>query len=244
VTEPMAGAAASAGSWAYPDAPPAGRSEDQVTPLARPNPIPALSTTTSDGPDPQPSSPTWTADATKRAPAPAGRPQSNDILIRLDDRVAGLGAQMSSALELLDATVHRVAELARLRTRDSDLIDRLHSDNCVLRGGEVAAATAPLVMGMLTVHDQMVRLVGVDPNSDARLLDTQLMQTIELAGVRSFTSEVGEPFDTARHSGVGRVPTSEPAKDGMIARVVREGFQRADGSVVRVAEVEVNRLTR
>jgi hypothetical protein len=34
----------------------------------------------------------------------------------------------------------------------------------------------------------------------------------------------------------------DPAADGTVAATIKAGFVRADGSVVRVAEVEVHRL--
>jgi len=149
---------------------------------------------------------------------------------------------LSSKVEGLTATT---AELARLRTRDTDLISRLHDDVTKLRSGEVAAALNPLVSGMIKLHDQMVSLGALtDPASPVGMLYTQLLQAMELTcGVRPFSPARGDRFDAARHTGTRRIPTTDASADGTIADTIRAGFIRDDGSVVRVAEVEVHRLS-
>jgi hypothetical protein len=137
------------------------------------------------------------------------------------------------------------AELSRLRSRDTDLIARLHEDNTKLRNGEIASALNPVVIGMIKLHDQMVSLGALsDPASAVGMLHTQLLQIMELTcAVQPFSPVPGEPFDASRHTGTRRIPTTEASADGTVAGTSRAGFARADGSVVRVAEVEVHRLT-
>ncbi len=136
-------------------------------------------------------------------------------------------------------------ELSRLRSRDTDLIARLHQDNTKLRNGEIASALNPVVIGMIKLHDQMVSLGALaDPASAVGMLHTQLLQIMELTcAVQPFSPVPGEPFDASRHTGTRRIPTTEAFADGTVAGTIRVGFARADGSVVRVAEVEVHRLT-
>lgn len=150
--------------------------------------------------------------------------------------LAGLGSRV-------DDIATAAAELARLRSRDTDLIARLHDDVTRLRTGEVAAALSPVVTGLIKLHDQMVSLGALtDDKSPVGMLHTQLLQVLELTcGVRVFTPEAGERFDASRHAGTRRVPATGDAAEGTIARAVKAGFVRADGSVVRVAEVEVFR---
>jgi molecular chaperone GrpE (heat shock protein) len=61
--------------------------------------------------------------------------------------------------------------------------------------------------------------------------------------VKPFTPAPGERFDASRHTGARRIPTKDASADGTIASTIKAGFARADGSVVRVAEVEVHRLS-
>jgi molecular chaperone GrpE (heat shock protein) len=98
---------------------------------------------------------------------------------------------------------------------------------------------------MIKLHDQMVSLGALsDPASPVGMLHKQLLQIMELTcAVRPFTPPVGERFDASLHTGARRIPTTDASADGTIASTIRAGFVRADGSVVRVAEVEVHRLS-
>ena len=152
--------------------------------------------------------------------------------------VTELGGQVDN---LASAT----AELSRLRSRDTELIARLHDDVTKLRSGEIAAALNPVVTGMIKLHDQMVSLGALsDPASPVGMLHTQLLQIMELTcAVKPFTPAVGDRFDPTFHTGTRRRPTTDASLDGTVAAAIRAGFVRADGSVVRVAEVEVHRLS-
>jgi molecular chaperone GrpE (heat shock protein) len=159
--------------------------------------------------------------------------------------LAGILATLSSVGSRVDEVAATAAELARLRTRDTDLIARLHDDVTRLRTGEIATALNPVVAGMIKLHDQMVSLGALDDQaSPVGMLHTQLLQTMELTcAVKPFAPAPGERFDPSRHTGTRRIPTTDPSADGTIAGTIRAGFARADGSVVRVAEVEVHRLS-
>ena len=151
---------------------------------------------------------------------------------------------LSALAGRLDDLAGSVAEVARLRTRDTDLITRMHDDVTRLRTGEIAVALSPAVNGMIRLHDQMVSLGALsDPASPVGMLHTQLLQILELTcGVEPFSPARGDRFDASRHTGVRRIATTDPSADGTIASTIKTGFARADGSVVRVAEVEVHRL--
>lgn len=180
------------------------------------------------------------------APAAVAAPTADGAEVTaLHAEVADLRGQLSSLTGILEQVLAGVEEIGRLRRRDTELADRLHSDVTKLRAGEVAQAITPVVLGMLRVHDQMVSLGAAhDANSVAGLLHGQLLQSLELtAGVKPFTPTAGETFDPKIHTGVRRVPTSDPTADGTIAKTVKAGFTRADGSIVRTAEVEVHRLS-
>jgi molecular chaperone GrpE (heat shock protein) len=163
----------------------------------------------------------------------------------LDVQSAGILDALTSLGSKVDALAATTAELARLRTRDTDLISRLHDDVTKLRTGELSAALNPVVSGMIKLHDQMVSLGALaEPASPVGMLYTQLLQTMELTcGVKPFSPERGERFDASRHTGTRRIPTTDASADGTIADTIKAGFVRADGSVVRVAEVEVHRTS-
>lgn len=101
---------------------------------------------------------------------------------------------------------------------------------------------APLLRGLIRLHDQMGSLGADDPQSVAGILRKQLLQVLDVAvDVRPYTAVPGGTFDPARHLGVRRVPTDDPGRDGTIARTVRPGFVRGETTVVRPAETEVYR---
>jgi molecular chaperone GrpE (heat shock protein) len=178
---------------------------------------------------------------TQPGEAQAGEPPPAALA---ESQIAAVLAGLTSVDARMGELATASTELARLRTRDTDLIARLHDDVTRLRTGEIAAALHPVVIGMIKLHDQMVSLGALsDPASPVGMLHTQLLQTMELTcGVKSFTPAVGEQFDPVRHSGIRRIPTTDESADGTIAGTVKAGFARPDGSVVRVAEVEVHRL--
>jgi len=139
----------------------------------------------------------------------------------------------------------RLDELVRLQGRLQDHVDKLHAENRRLREGELVATTAPLLLGLAKLADQMETLAaGEAAGGSAVLLRGQLLQVLELsAGVTAFAPQEGELFDVTRQRGVRGIDTVEPGQAGRVASTLRPGFLRADGSVVRVAEVEVYRAT-
>jgi hypothetical protein len=181
-------------------------------------------------------------------PEPARTEQPTPAGPLPESELAGILTSLTALKALggrLDDIANAVAEVSRLRSRDADLIARLHEDITRLRSGEIAIALNPVVTGMIKLHDQMVSLGALDdPASPVGMLRTQLLQIMELTcAVKPFTPAPGEPFDASRHTGARRIPTTDASADGTIASTIKVGFARADGSVVRVAEVEVHRLS-
>lgn len=186
-------------------------------------------------------------------PAPAcnadARSQIDEVreeITGVRDVVTDIHTQLAVFAETtvrLTDMVDSIDELRRLRARDTELIARLHDDVTRLRAGELAAALTPVVTGMLKLYDLMVSLGAlIDPNSVPGLLRTQLLQVLDdTCGVAPFTPAVGDRFDAARHNAVRRLPTADAAADRTVANTVKAGFARADGTVVRVAHVEVHR---
>jgi hypothetical protein len=213
---------------------------------APPTPEPTAPSATT--PAPAPTTPESVAPATPTPEPPAPTPaavapeqvSSAAFEAAVDSITTGLSALGDRVGEVANAT----AEFARLRSRDAELIGRLHDDVTRLRTGEIAAALNPVVTGMIKLHDQMISLGALsDPASPVGMLHTQLLQILELTcAVKPFAPSAGEQFDASHHTGARRIVTVDPAADGTVAATIKAGFVRADGSVVRVAEVEVHRL--
>jgi molecular chaperone GrpE (heat shock protein) len=150
--------------------------------------------------------------------------------------------RLDAATRAVTELERRVEELARLRRHDADLVDRLHAENSRLRQGELTEAMAPLLRGLIRLHDQMTSLGGDDPQSVAGILRGQLLQILDVTvDVRPYTAAPGAPFDPAIHLGVRGTPTDDPGRDRTIVRTVKPGFVRGDTTVVRPAETEVYR---
>lgn len=227
------------------DAAPAGEPEPDA---ADPDPDPAEPVVAE--PDPNDpvvgAEPTPDDQAAAEPPAPAMSPEGQPV-----EPFAGFEEALTKSLAARDATIHdRLAELAasvaetnRLRARDQAHVDELHADNTRLRRGELTAAMAPLLNGLVRLADQMASMAAGDKNSIAGMLRVQLLQTLDVAAdVTEFSPADGERFDPKRMTGAGREDTTDPDQDGTVCRTVRSGFARGDGSIVRVAEVIVRRL--
>ena len=145
--------------------------------------------------------------------------------------------------ETIDGIEETIDDVAGLRHRDIDIIDRLHSEVDRLRSGELKEAMQPLIFGCIRLHDQMVALGALEqPDSAVGQLNSQLLQTLEhAAGIRPFRPEPGDNFDSTRHCGVDLVENVDPELNGRVASTSKSGFERLDGSLVREAAVDVHR---
>ncbi|OHV51892.1 hypothetical protein BCD48_09855 [Pseudofrankia sp. BMG5.36] len=152
------------------------------------------------------------------------------------------GGAAGDLVEQLATLARRVDELARLRRHDVEMVDRLHEENTRLRQGELTEAMAPLLRGLIRLHDQMSSLGADDPQSVAGILRKQLLQVLDIAAdVRPYIAVPGSQFDPTRHLALRGIGTDEPARDRTVARGVRPGFVRGTSTVLRPAEAEVYR---
>lgn len=153
-----------------------------------------------------------------------------------------LQSQLAGTHEQLARLARSVEETARLRQRDQEHVDAMHTDNQKLRAGELTSAMAPLLTGLVRLSDTMSSMAAGDKNSIAGMLRSQLLQTLDVAAnVAEFTPATGEEFDTKTMTGAGREETTDPDRQGRVARTLRAGFKRGE-AVVRPAEVVVWRL--
>lgn len=151
--------------------------------------------------------------------------------------------------ELLKRLDSQLGELVRLRARDIDVIDRLHAENQRLRGGEFIKSVTPLHNALLRLHDQMVGDARNQADADQKtskavtLYAEHLAQILDFsAGLQTVDPEPGSPFDPSVHAGVGIRPTADASAVNTIAATVKPGFRRSDGTIARVAEVEVYQM--
>lgn len=158
--------------------------------------------------------------------------------------VDALSSRVTAMHATLEQTRVTLTELTALRTFDIERFDRLHAEATQLRAGEHAKSIAPLLGALLRLSDQMTLLASGDDASVAGMLRRQLLQILDLAvGVTAFQPMPGDAFDSSRHAGAGRVRTDNAAADNTVSRTIRSGFQRSDGGIVRIAEVEVFRFS-
>ncbi len=78
--------------------------------------------------------------------------------------------------------------------------------------------------------------------SGVEMVRTQFLSKLEGFGVKRM-SPAGQPFDPAKHEAVTVVPTEDPAADGLVAGVIREGYMVGD-ELLRPALVAVMRAER
>lgn len=208
----------------------------------KPEPVPAA----------PPTPPSTLAAALAGQPAEPARaePLGTTPGSRAGARSAELAAvdALSSTVTAMHATLEQtraaLTELTALRTLDIERFDRLHAEVTQLRAGEHAKSIAPLLGALLRLSDQMTLLASGDDTSVAGMLRRQLLQILDVAaGVTAFQPEPGDAFDSSRHAGAGRVRTDNAAADNTVSHTIRSGFQRSDGGIVRVAEVEVFRFS-
>jgi molecular chaperone GrpE len=79
----------------------------------------------------------------------------------------------------------------------------------------------------------------VADQSGSEMLREHVTEALEVAGVQAIRAD-GERFDQERHRAVGRVPTEDASRHGVVASTQLEGY--ADGDdVIRKPEVLVYR---
>jgi len=101
-----------------------------------------------------------------------------------------------------------------------DNLDRALASGPDALAHESTDAAAQVLRGVAVVRDQFIA-------------------TLERFGVTRVDS-LGQPFDALRHDAVSLVAVSDPAQDGTVVGVVKEGYT-IDDELLRVASVVVGR---
>jgi len=181
----------------------------------------------------------WWAREQGGAGADDGAARKPSYVEDLERRLAEQGAQLQSfsaehrrALEEFEQAKTRIRrEVARdvERARRAVLVEFLEVlDN--LDRAIAAARSAPESSGdaieSLTHGVEMVR--------------DQFLAKLSTLGVGRLETR-GQPFDASRHEAVTTTPVGDPAQDGIVVSVVKEGYAVGD-EILRPASVVVGRL--
>jgi molecular chaperone GrpE len=113
---------------------------------------------------------------------------------------------------------------------------------------DVERARRAVLIEMLDVVDNLDRALAsaTTPASEAdgvvrgvKLVRDQFLATLEGFGVARVTT-LGERFDAQRHEAISTAPVDDPAKDGVVVGVVKEGYAIGD-ELLRPAAVIVGK---
>ena len=93
--------------------------------------------------------------------------------------------------------------------------------------------------------DRAIAAAAAHPDSDpalltgVRLVRDQFLGKLQGLGVTRL-DVIGQPFDAARHEAISTAPVSDPAQDGKVVAVVKEGYAIGD-ELLRPASVVVGK---
>lgn len=163
------------------------------------------------------------------------------------DYVAGLEAE----IEELNALV---AQKEALLQKANERAERAHAE-IEAAGRRIAAASAKelehrtrkLLEGLLSVVDDLDRGIAAarkhaesaDVVTGLELVRRGLLSRLGESGV-AHAPALGEVFDPRRHDAVALVPVGDPAQDGRVVDVLREGYSIGD-DLLRPASVAVGK---
>jgi molecular chaperone GrpE len=164
-----------------------------------------------------------------------------------DDYIASLEAE----IEALNVDL---AKKDVLLARANERADHAHAE-IEAAGKRLAGAAAKeleqrtrrLLEGFLPVVDDLDRAISAAKNHGESadvvegldLVRRSLLARLGQFGVRHDPA-LGEPFDPKRHEAMALVPVSDPAQDGRVVGVMREGYLIGDDSL-RPAGVAVGK---
>jgi len=173
----------------------------------------------------------------------------DDAELVSDESTAPPGAPGAGVpMELTEQAVERLgAELADQRERHLRLaaeFDNFRKRNARERADLADKAQGAFAIRLLDVLDDLDRVVGVDLESDPKvihqallLIDRKLRKELETAGLERL-DPVGQAFDPALHEAVHVLQPPEPSLDHTVAATFQSGY-RFKGALIRPARVQV-----
>jgi molecular chaperone GrpE len=150
---------------------------------------------------------------------------------------------LATAVEELRAAL---AEAARARGDQQELIRELHQENTRLREAVQNRVQDPLVRELILLADTCLRSgrswASRDPDVERAMTGVaeDIGHMLQRHGVEAFQPEPGTPFDRRDARVVRTLDTDDPERDGHVAEVLQPGYRLGD-RVLRPAEVVVCR---
>jgi len=151
--------------------------------------------------------------------------------------------------ELEQQLADKAAQLQTFLTDHRRALDEFEQVKARIRrdtAREVERGKRSVIAEFLDVLDNLDRAIAAaaaNPNGDpallagVRLVRDQFLATLQTLGVKRL-DVVGQPFDASRHEAISMTPVSDPAQDGTVVAVVKEGYAIGD-EVLRPASVVV-----
>jgi molecular chaperone GrpE len=173
-------------------------------------------------------------DAGDTAEAGEDRIRKPSVIEDLEQQLADRTAQIQTHL----------TERRRMLEEFEQVKTRLRRDTA----REVERGKRSVLVEMLDVVDNLDRAIAAATQSAAsdqallkgvQLVRDQFLAKLQGLGVTRLDA-LGQPFDAARHEAVSTAPAADPAQDGTIVSVVREGYAIGD-ELLRPAAVVVGK---
>jgi molecular chaperone GrpE len=138
---------------------------------------------------------------------------------------------------------------SRFNQRKDEQIDFLNGEVKQVRDRLFHQTLRPLYLSLIKLHDligdgRKVALAEAGAESktlgNLRTYQGEIEEILLGSGVSSYQTEVGKPFERARHQITVTAPATEPGQDGTIAESLRPGFMY-ENNVLRTEMVKVYR---
>ncbi|MBX6388714.1 MAG: nucleotide exchange factor GrpE [Frankia sp.] len=153
--------------------------------------------------------------------------------------------------ELVEALRRVERQAAAFHTRAQSyehIVQQMQSRIEKLQGDQVQTLLRPLIQRIATLHAAAVaaaeqaRERGEKAENDLSYFARAIEEALGLLDIESVEAAPSVRFDPKRHHATRVVPTNDPAMDGLIARVLRQGFTYADAErVLLPAQVSIYR---
>ena len=176
----------------------------------------------------------------------------------LGDTSSAAPADNSSYIESLESEIEElnalVAQKEALLAKANERADQAHAE-IAAAGKRIAAASAKdleqrtrkILESFLPVVDDLDRAIAAarkhasstDVAEGMELVRRSMLARLGQFGV-THAPALGEPFDPQRHEAIAMVPVTDPAQDGRVIDVAREGYS-INNETLRAAGVAVGK---
>ena len=170
-------------------------------------------------------------------PPPIQLPDAAEIVLQLE--------RTQTVVERIDATLAAFHQ----RAAEYEATNRLlHARVEDLQQDQVRSLLKPVFERLASLHAQATEAADSNRDADAASADefdffaTSINELLALYDIDSVGAAVGQPFDSRKHHGTRIKSTDDPALDGIVQRIHRQGYKLAgSGRVLLPARVSVYR---